>query len=212
MIFTIGVLILAAILFASDAKDTIEWLATYGVAMLSRGALRSLTILLAPLEGKVDEPKPRAVIGLPSELSLAPTGVIACSVTHMQKTFITHTFLVKMAGKWPRSLFCPVTSSRSKRTKMRHLANIPLYYPLIYFRGSIIDINQCNCSISSPIFFRYWTRRDVQNHPYEDIFYLQTRSFPCCFSQGFSLKQRQKVTRNQRSIDLLLQFSNGCED
>lgn len=71
------------IFFAFDAKDTIEWLGAYRVATSSRGALRSLTILLAPLEGKVNEPKSYAVIGHQRELSLASTGVIARSVPPM---------------------------------------------------------------------------------------------------------------------------------
>lgn len=43
------------ILFAFDARDTIGWLATYRVAVLSCGALRDFIVWLAPLEGKMNK-------------------------------------------------------------------------------------------------------------------------------------------------------------
>ena len=53
--------------FAFEAEDTIEWVAAYCVDSSIRGALRSIIILLAPPEIKVDELKPCPVIGCPSK-------------------------------------------------------------------------------------------------------------------------------------------------
>ena len=73
--------------FAFEAEDTIEWVAAYCVDLLIRGALRSLTILLAPPESKVDELKPCPVIGCQNKLSLLESsdhsGIFAFSVPRL---------------------------------------------------------------------------------------------------------------------------------
>lgn len=64
----------------------------YCVAALTRGPLRSLTILLSPLEGEVVELKPCAVIGSPSKLSL-----LEPSSHSVGFALITHACSVEMA-------------------------------------------------------------------------------------------------------------------
>jgi len=56
------------ILFAFNAKDSIEWLAAYRVAMLSRVAVRSLTVVLQSWTNCVGKyPKHEIVIVIPTE-------------------------------------------------------------------------------------------------------------------------------------------------